>query len=85
MFQAIRHVLFAFVAVCCALIGLFWLWFMYEFSLKWLDANGQVGPAVGATVVFGREGAEWIGIVAGGWFVLALIFGWLQWRVSRQS
>ncbi len=83
MFQAIRQVIFAFTAVCCGLIGLFWLWFMYQFSLRWLDANGEVGPMVGTAVVFGREGAYWIGGVAVGWLLLALFFGFMQWRVSR--
>lgn len=80
-----RNVIFAFAAVCCGLIGLFWLWFLYEFSLKWLDANGEVSEVVGSAVVFGREGANWIGAVAAGWFLLALFFGFVQWRVSRRS
>lgn len=84
MFQAIRNVIFAFAAVCCGLIGLFWLWFMYQFSLRWLDADGEVGQMVGATVVFGREGAYWIGAVAVGWLLLALFFGFMQWRISRK-
>lgn len=84
MFQAIRQVIFAFMAVCCGLIGLFWFWFMYQFSLKWLDADGNVGAAMGATVVFGREGAYWIGAIAVGWLLLALFFGFMQWRVSRK-
>lgn len=83
MFQAIRNVIFAFMAVCCIFIGLFWLWFMYSFSLKWLDANGEIGLTTGATVIFGSEGAIWIGAVAVGWFMLALLFGFLQWRMNR--
>jgi hypothetical protein len=85
MFQAIRNVIFAFAAICCGLAGLFWLWFLYEFSLKWLDANGEVSDVVGTAVVFGREGANWIGGVAAGWFLLALFFALAQWRVSRRS
>lgn len=83
MFQAIRNVVFGFMAACCALISLFWLWFMYEFSLKWLDGNGEVGPVVGTAVVFGSEGATWIGMVAAGWLLLALLFVFLQWRMSH--
>lgn len=83
MFQAIRQVIFAFTAVCCGLIGLFWLWFMYQFSLRWLDADGEVGAVMGTAVVFGREGAYWIGGVAVGWLLLALFFGFMQWRISR--
>ncbi len=83
MFHAMRQVIFAFAAVCCGLIGLFWLWFMYQFSLRWLDANGEVMPAMDTAVVFGREGAYWIGAVAVGWLLLALFFGMMQWHVSR--
>lgn len=84
MFRAIRNVIFAFAAVVCALIGLFWLWFMYNFSLKWFDANGELLPEIGTAVIFGPEGATWIGMVAAGWFVLALGFGVIQWRMNRQ-
>ena len=85
MLQSIRNVIYAFAAVGCALFGVFWLWFMYEFSLKWLDENGLPGPEIGTAVVFGREGAEWIGMIAVGWFMLALLFAFLQWRVMRQQ
>jgi hypothetical protein len=77
--------MFGFLAACCGLIGIFWLWFMYEFSLKWLDANGEVVPVVDTAVVFGAEGATWIGMVAAGWLLLALFFGFLQWRISRRQ
>lgn len=77
--------IYAFAAVCCGLMGVFWLWFMYQFSLRWLDENGLPGPEAGTAVVFGKEGAEWIGIVALGWFMLALLFGFLQWRLQRQQ
>ncbi|MCP4358645.1 MAG: hypothetical protein GY796_11560 [Chloroflexi bacterium] len=56
---------------------------MYEYSLRWLDENGNVVPDMDTAVAFGREGAEWIGLVAVGWFVLAVLFGLIQWRVSR--
>ncbi len=85
MFKAVKNVIFAFMAVCCALIGLFWLWFVYAYSLRWLDANGEIGPEVGTAVIFGREGAEWMGVMALGWFALALLFALIQWRVSRNQ
>lgn len=85
MFQSIRNVIYAFAAICCALFGAFWLWFMYQFSLRWLDAEGLPGPEIGTAVVFGREGAQWIGSVAVGWFILALFFGFLQWRLMRRQ
>lgn len=83
MFQAIRDVLFGFMAVCCALIGFFWLWFMYAYSLKWLDADGEVVMGESTTVAFGADGASWIGLVAAGWLVLAVFFGLIQWRVRK--
>ena len=85
MLQSIRHVIYAFAAVGCAFFGAFWLWFMYEFSLKWLNGDGMPGPEIGTAVVFGREGAQWIGAVAVGWFILAGVFAFLQWRLLQQS
>jgi len=85
MWNSIKNVIFAFMAVCCGLIGVFWLWFMYEYSLRWLDESGNVVPNVETAVAFGREGAEWIGLVAVGWFILAILFGLIQWRVSRST
>lgn len=87
MWEAIRNVIFAFAAVCCALMGVFWLWFMYQFSLRWLTPAGEIGPEVGTAVVFGREGAAWIGVVAMGWFMLALLLSGLHWWfvIRRQS
>lgn len=83
MWQTIRQVLFGFLAVCCLLISLFWFWFMYEFSLKWLDENHQVVIGPETTVAFGQEGAVWIGAVAAGWFLLGLLFALMQWRFMR--
>ena len=84
MFDAVRNVIYAFAAICCALIGLFWLWFLYAFSLRWLSPDGTP-VATGSGVFFGQEGAEWIGILAAGWFALALLFAVLQWRHLRRQ
>ena len=85
MFKSITNVIFAFVAVICLLIGLFWLWFLYEFSLKWAKYDGNIPPDAGATAVFGSDGAWWIGLVAGGWLILAVVFWIIHRRTNRTT
>lgn len=85
MLRSMTNVIFGFVGGICLLVGLFWIWFMYEFSLKWAKYEGNLPPSAGGIVVFGTEGAWWIGFIAGGWIVLAVIFWLIQRRVNRKG
>lgn len=82
--RMIRQVIFLFAACICFVIALFWVWFLYTYSLQWgWDAAGNP-LQVGTAVVYGRQGAIWIGSVTVGWFLLAVFFLYLHWRQQRQ-
>ena len=84
MLRSMTNVIFGFVGGICLLIGLFWIWFMYEFSLKWAKYDGNLPPSAAGTAVFGTEGAWWIGFIATGWIVLAVILLLIQRRVNKK-
>ncbi|WP_420630241.1 hypothetical protein [Candidatus Leptofilum sp.] len=81
MFASLRRVILPVTAVLCLIIGLFWLWFWYEFSLKWALAGTL--PELGDTaVVFYGSGVAELGFLAFGWLLLAIILYVLhrRWR-----
>ena len=84
MMRSITNVVFGLAAFISLLIGAFFVWFMYEYSLRWLTPEGAVSPGADAVVVFGREGAWWIGGVAAGWFILAALFWLIHHRVQKR-
>lgn len=79
MIRSLRQVVLPFTAVLSLLIGLFWLWFWYEFSLKWALADRLPGPRDSAVVFYGN-GVIQLGLIAGGWLLLAFILYWLHRR-----
>ncbi|MCA9901532.1 MAG: hypothetical protein H6654_13400 [Ardenticatenaceae bacterium] len=82
MFTSLRRVILPVTAVLCLLIGLFWLWFWYEFSLKWVLSDTM--PGLGDTaVVFYDSGIAQLGFLAFGWLLLAVVLVVLhrRWRV----
>lgn len=84
MLRSITNVVFGLAAFICLLISAFFVWFMYEYSLKWLSPDGFVSPNVDTAVAFGRAGAWWIGSVALGWFLLAILFWLIHHRIQKQ-
>ena len=82
MLLTLRRVILPVTAVLCLLIGLFWVWFWYEFSLKWALAGTL--PAPGDTaVVFYDSGVTQLGLIAFGWLLLALFLYGLHRRWQR--
>lgn len=79
MFALLRRVILPMMSVLCLLIGLFWLWFWYEFSLKWALSDTLPGPQDTAVVFYG-SGVAQLGFLAFAWFLLALFFYWLHRR-----
>ena len=81
MFRSLRQVILPVTAVLCLIVGLFWLWFWYEFSLKWalLDSMPDLTES---TVVFYGSGVAELGFLAFGWLLLALFLYGLhrRWR-----
>ncbi len=84
MLRSMTNVIFGFVAGVCLLVGLFWFWFLYSFSLKWAKYDGNLPASAAGTAVFGTEGAWWIGFIAAGWIVLAVVFWLIQRRVNKK-
>lgn len=84
MFGSIRRVILPVSAVFCLLVGLFWIWFWYEFSLKWA-LSGRMPDAHDSTVVFFGSGVAQLGFLAFGWLLLALVMYGLHRRWQRQS
>ena len=82
MFRLLRRVILPVTAVFCLLIGLFWLWFWYEFSLKWALSGTMPGPEESAVVFFGSGVAE-LGFLAFAWLLLALVLYGLHRRWQR--
>lgn len=82
MFRSLRRVILPVTAVFCLLIGLFWLWFWYEFSLKWALADTLPQPMDSAVVFYGTGVAE-LGFIAFGWLLLAAVFYGLHRRWQR--
>lgn len=85
MLRTLSNVIFGLVAAVCLAIALFWVWFLYEYSVKWQLSGRDPLQDASARVVFGAEGAWWIGAVAAGWFILALLLAFIQWRVRRKA
>ncbi len=85
MFASLRRVILPVTAVLCLLFGLFWLWFWYEFSLKWALADAMPAPG-DSTVVFYGSGVAELGFLAFGWLLLAIILYALhrRWRGRRE-
>jgi hypothetical protein len=82
MFRSLRGVILPVTAVLCLIIGLFWIWFWYEFSLKWALADTMPAPG-DSTVVFFGSGVTQLGLLAFGWLLLALFFYGLHRRWQR--
>lgn len=82
MLRSMRQVILPVAAVLCLMIGLFWVWFWYEFSLKWALAGTMPTPADSA-VVFYDGGVTQLGFIAFGWLLLAIIFYGLHRRWQR--
>ena len=85
MLRSLTNVIFGFVAFICLLAGLFMFWFLYNFSLRWAKYDGVIPPDANVNVVFGTEGAWWIGLVAAGWIVMAVVFWMLHRRANKAS
>ena len=85
MLRSITNVIFGLMAVMCVLAGLFWVWFLYEYSLKWLKYGGNIPVDAGATAVWGEEGAWWVGGIAVGWFVVAIFFWIIHRRMNKKN
>ena len=85
MFASLRRVILPVTAVLCLIIGLFFIWFWYEFSLKWAIADTLPEPG-DATVVFYGSGVAELGFLAFGWLLLAgfLYVLHLRWRRSPE-
>lgn len=85
MFASLRRVILPVTAVLCLIIGLFFLWFWYEFSLKWAIAGTLPEPG-DATVVFYGSGVAELGFLAFGWLLLAVFLYvlHLRWRRSPE-
>ena len=83
MLHALRRIILPVTAVFCLVIGLFWVWFWYEFSLKWALSDTLPVPGDSAVVFYGSGVAE-LGFLAFGWLLLALILYGLhrRWRHS---
>ena len=83
MFRSLRQVILPVTAVLCLIVGLFWLWFWYEFSLKWalLDSMPDITES---TVVFYGSGVAELGFLAFGWLLLALFLYGLHRRWQRK-
>lgn len=84
MFTSLRRVILPVTAVLCLFIGLFWLWFWYEFSLKWALSDSLPGPGDSAVVFYGSGVAE-LGFLAFGWLLLAVILYLLHRRWRNNS
>jgi hypothetical protein len=84
MFRSLRRVILPVTAVLCLIIGLFWVWFWYEFSLKWALSGTMPSPSESAVVFYGSGVAE-LGFLAFGWLLLALFLYGLhrRWRHSQ--
>ncbi|MAU00164.1 MAG: hypothetical protein CL608_23740 [Anaerolineaceae bacterium] len=82
MFLSLRKVILPVTAVLCLIIGLFWIWFWYEFSLKWALTDTMPGPTESAVVFYGSGVAE-LGFLAFGWLLLALFLYGLHRRWQR--
>jgi len=79
MIRSLRQVILPVAAVFCLIIGLFWLWFWYEFSLKWALSDTLPRPQDTAVVFYG-SGVAQLGFLTFAWFLLALFFYWLHRR-----
>ncbi|GJM42906.1 MAG: hypothetical protein DHS20C20_31880 [Ardenticatenaceae bacterium] len=84
MLRSLRQAILPLTAVLCLLIGLFWLWFWYEYSLKWAISDTLPGPQDSA-VVFYDSGVAQLGFLAFGWLLLALFLYILHRRWQRSS
>jgi len=73
MMKTMTRIIFAAAALLSLLVGLFWLWFLYEYGRQ--DVVG--GRAAGEQALFGY------GLLAGFWFLLALAF-FLYYRRLRR-
>lgn len=82
MFRSLRQTILPVMAVLCLFIGLFWLWFWYEFSLKWALSGTLPGPEQSAVVFYGSGVVE-LGLLALGWLLLSLILYGLHRRWQR--
>jgi hypothetical protein len=84
MFRSLRRVILPVTAVLCLIIGLFWVWFWYEFSLKWA-LSGTLPSSSESAVVFYGSGVAELGFLAFGWLLLALFLYGLhrRWRHSQ--
>ncbi|MEZ4592079.1 MAG: hypothetical protein R3D55_13200 [Chloroflexota bacterium] len=85
MFTSLRRVILPVTAVLCLIIGLFWLWFWYEFSLKWALSGTLPAPGDSTTVFYG-SGVAQLGFLAFGWLLLAIVLFVLhrRWRVREE-
>ena len=83
MFRTLRQTILPATAVLCLFIGLFWLWFWYEFSLKWALSGTLPEPTESAVVFYGTGVAE-LGFLAIGWLLLALFLYALHRRWQRR-
>lgn len=85
MFASLRRVILPVTAVLCLIIGLFWLWFWYEFSLKWALSDTLPQPGDSAVVFYGSGVAE-LGFLAFGWLLVAGVLYLLhrRWRVREE-
>ena len=84
MFRSLRRVILPVTAVLCLFIGLFWIWFWYEFSLKWAMAD-TLPAATDSTVVFYGSGVSQLGFIAFGWLFLAIFLYVLHRRWQRRE
>ena len=81
-FNVLRRVILPVTAVLCLLIGLFWLWFWYQFGLKWSLAGSPPDLTESAVFFYGSGIAE-LGFLAFGWLLLALFLYLLHRRWQR--
>ena len=84
MFESLRRVILPVTAVLCLVIGLFWIWFWYEFSLKWALAD-TLPAAADSAVVFYGSGVSQLGFIAFGWLLLAIFLYLLHRRWQRRE
>ena len=82
MFRSLRQAILPIMAVLCLLIGLFWIWFWYEFSLKWA-LSGTMPDQTESAVVFYGSGVAELGFLAFGWLLTALFLYGLHRRWQR--
>ena len=73
MMKTITRIIFAAAALLSLLVGLFWLWFLYEYGRR----DMVTGSAPGEQALLGY------GLLAGFWCLLALAFFLYYRRIRR--